>query len=666
MCGILGYTHISRGLPPGVLNAGLATLVHRGPDQQGSFTSPHISLGATRLRIVDLAGGDQPMRSPDGDAVIAFNGEIYNHHELRAELESLGVVFNTRCDTEVLLHAFLRWGTACFARMRGMFAVAIWVESKRRLVLARDRMGIKPLYYRAQDGEIYFGSELKCIFAHPGVPRVLDLAGLNCFLSLNYVPGPYTLVAGITKLMPGCVLDWQHGRMTVGSFVPAETEKSVPSSLGEACEELDELLTQSVAEQLVSDVPLGIWLSGGLDSSTVLHYASKLSASRLRTFSITFRGKSFDESRYTQQVSKHYGTDHTEFDLNTDADLADVIGELAYYSDEPSADAGAVPVWYLAKMSRKDVTVVLSGEGADELFGGYLTYQADRYNRAFARLPRALREMALLCARQIPASDEKIGFEYKLKRFFEGSLLSSEAAHVFWNGTFSEDEKRSFFRDADAAPLAAILAGMRPDRAPGAFAPESNLERYLDFDRRYSLPDGILYKVDRMSMAHAVEVRPPFLDDRIAAFAARLPQRFKFSAFETKLVLRRLMRNNLPAPVLRRPKIGFDIPIHEWFRGVLRPLLLDTLSESAVSESGLFSWPQVNRLIDEHLNRKANWGYHLWGLVTLLLWMKRWNIEVPERQPMAFSPQMEIFVQERPPLQPPSPCAAHPSEAPSA
>jgi asparagine synthase (glutamine-hydrolysing) len=379
-----------------------------------------------------------------------------------------------------------------------------------------------------------------------------------------------------------------------------------------------------VSEQLVSDVPLGVWLSGGLDSSTVLNYASSLYPNRLKTFSVTFKGKSFDESRYVRQVSSYFGTDHTEFDLNDQADLADVIGELAYYSDEPSADAGAVPVWYLARMSRKDVTVVLSGEGADELFGGYLTYKADRYNRYFARLPHALRAAALTCARHIPVSDEKIGLEYKVKRFVEGSLLSAEAAHVFWNGTFGEEEKRSFFRFASAEPLASILAEMRPEGSH-----ESRLGRFMDFDQRYSMPDGILYKVDRMSMAHAVEVRPPFLDPRIVAFAARLPQRFKISGLETKVVLRRLMKDALPQDVLKRPKIGFDIPIHEWFRGVLKPLLLETLNEQAITESGLFDWPAVRRLIDEHLGRKANWGYHLWGLVTLILWMKRWKIEAP-------------------------------------
>jgi asparagine synthase (glutamine-hydrolysing) len=642
MCGIVGYTHNSRELPPGVLETGIAALIHRGPDQQGSFVSARISMGATRLRIQDLDGGDQPMRSADGNTVIAFNGEIYNFRELRAELEALGVRFNTHCDTEVVLQAYLRWDLDCFRRLRGMFAVALWNEPQRRLVLARDPMGIKPLYYRIDGRELYFGSELKCIFAHPDLPRRIDLTGLNCFLSLNYVPGPYTLVEGISKLMPGCLLDWHKGSATIRSFVRTEEASAPPKSLGEACEELDGLVKQAVREQLVSDVPLGVWLSGGLDSSTVLNYASRLYPNRLKTFSVTFKGKSFDESRYVRQVSRHFGTDHTEFDLNDQADLADVIGELAYYSDEPSADAGAVPVWYLARMSRKDVTVVLSGEGADELFGGYLTYKADRYNRYFSRLPQGFRLAALKGARHIPVSDEKIGLEYKVKRFLEGSLLSPEAAHVFWNGTFSEAEKQAFFRFASREPLGSILAKMRPEGGCG-----SNLERFMEFDQRYSMPDGILYKVDRMSMAHAVEVRPPFLDPRIVAFAARLPQRFKISGLETKVVLRRLMKDALPQDVLKRPKVGFDIPIHEWFRGVLRPLLLDTLSEEAITESGLFDWPAVRRLIDEHLGRKANLGYHLWGMITLILWMKRWKIEAPAVERLTDATQAESIAAEQ-------------------
>jgi asparagine synthase (glutamine-hydrolysing) len=634
MCGILGYTHVRRRLPRGVMETALNSLTHRGPDQQGRFTTELISLGATRLRILDLESGDQPLISPDGDVIVVFNGEIFNHHELRHELEAHGVQFETRCDTEVILHAFLRWGSECFSHLRGMFAIGIWVQSERRLILARDRMGIKPLYYTHHEGELCFGSELKCIFAHPGVPRNISIAGLNCYLSLNYVPAPHTLVEGIHKLLPGHVLEWHNQGLNVRSYVSKEEQAPAPRSIPEATEELDDLLKKSVREQLVSDVPVGIWLSGGLDSSTILRYAANAGSARLRTFSITFKGRSFDESAAIAEISRHFGSQHTEFNLDENADLESVIQKMAYYSDEPSADAGALPAWFLAQMSSKQVTVVLTGEGADELFAGYLTYKADRYSAAARRVPSVLRRAALKCAALLPVSDDKISFEYKLKRFLQGSLLTPEMAHVYWNGTFTEAEKREFFHFADADPLAAVLGNMGAGRG---------LQRYLDFDQRYYLADDILYKVDRMTMAHSLEARPPFLDPRIVDFSARLPENFKLHGTTSKYVLRRLMQDKLPASVLRGRKIGFDIPVHDWFRGVLQPMLLDTLSEETVRASELFSWTAIDRLVRDHLERKANLGYHLWGLMVLLLWMKQWNIspgsgEVTRREaiPAAF------------------------------
>ena len=634
MCGILGYSHVAKCLPAGVLTSALEALVHRGPDHQGSFCSEQISMGATRLRILDLEGGDQPLFSPDRDVVIVFNGEIFNYHELRVQLEAEGLSFETRCDTEVVLNAFLRWGSSCFSRLRGMFAIAIWVQSESRLILARDRMGIKPLYYCLRDGEICFGSELKCIFLHPAVRRNICLSGLNCFLSLNYVPGPLTLVEGITKLMPGHLLEWRSGRCRVRSYVPAPAAAKAPRSINAACDELDRLLTQSLKEQLVSDVPVGIWLSGGLDSSTILHYATNAHQRQLQTYSITFRGRSFDESRYIKEVSSQFGTQHSEFDLSASADLVDAIERIAYYSDEPGADAGALPLWFLAQMTSRDVTVVLTGEGADELFGGYLTYKADRYCAMARKIPAQLRKTALAFAMHLPVSDEKISFEYKVKRFLQGSLLSPELAHVFWNGTFSEAEKQRLFLFADSGPLAAVLAGMGDGRG---------LQRYLEFDQRYYLPDDILYKVDRISMAHSLEVRPPFLDPRIVDFAASLPEHFKLRGSSSKHVLRRLMKDKLPRAVLRRSKIGFDVPIHEWLRGVLRPLLLDTLSQEAVSATRLFHWPAVKQQISAHLERKANLGYHLWGLMILLIWMKQWKIELASEGARPPIPIIEVL-----------------------
>ena len=626
MCGILGYSHVSKRLPRGVVEHALQSLVHRGPDHQGRFASEWMSLGATRLRILDMAGGDQPLFSPDGDVVVVFNGEIFNHREVRAELEAAGVRFETRCDTEVVLHAFLRWGRQCFRRLRGMFGIAIWVQSERRLILARDRMGIKPVYYCLHDGEIYFASELKCIFAHPEVPRRICLDGLNCFLSLNYVPAPYTLVEGIHKLLPGHVLEWQKGRCQVSSYLPVSASMAAPTSMPEACEELDDLLRKSVKEQLVSDVPVGIWLSGGLDSSTILRYAWQADSSNLRTFSVTFRGRSFDESDGISEITRHFGSRHEEFNLDESVDLARAIQQMAYYSDEPSADAGALPAWFLAEMTSRKVTVVLTGEGADELFAGYLTYKADRYAAAARWAPSLLRRAALAGANLLPVSDDKISFEYKLKRFLRGSLLSPEQAHVFWNGTFTEDEKKRFFPFASPQPMEQVLAQIQNDRRRG-------LQRFLDFDQRYYLADDILYKVDRMSMAHSLEARPPFLDPRIVDFAARLPEQFKLKGSQSKYILRALMKEKLPAGVFQRPKIGFDIPVHDWFRGVLRPFLLDTISHDAVHESGLFRWNGVQRLLQDHMERRANLGYHLWGLMVLLLWMKEWKIEPPLEEP---------------------------------
>lgn len=594
--------------------------MHRGPDNQGHFTSGQISIGATRLRILDLEAGDQPLKSPDGDVILVFNGEIFNHGEIRSELQQAGFRFETHCDSEVALNAFLHWGDSCFSRFRGMFAIAVWVQSQRRLILARDRMGIKPLYYCLREGEIFFGSELKCIFAHPDVRRHICLEALDSFLSLNYVPGPFTLVEGIVKLMPGQMLEWRYGIAHVTDFVTPGDGANPPATIEEACEELDHLLAQAVREQLVADTAVGVWLSGGLDSSSLVHYAAAKSSRPLKTFSVTFMGSSGDESEHIRQVSQHYGTEHTEFDLNPEADLVGAIEEMPYYSDEPSADAGALPTWFLARMTRKSATVALSGEGSDEIFAGYLTYQADRYSAAVRWLPRFVRRAALGCAMQLPVQDGRISFEYKAKRFLEGCLLSPEMAHVFWNGTNSESDKRAMYLFSKSDGLSNWL---------GQMGSGAGVQRFLDFDQRYYLADDILCKVDRMSMAHSLEVRPPFLDPRIVDFAARLPEKFKLHGRTSKHVLRRLMAGKLPDHILQRPKVGFDIPVHDWFRGVLRPFLLDTVNREAVEASGLFRWPAVERLIQRHLQRKENAGYRLWGLMVLLMWMKRWNIELP-------------------------------------
>ena len=616
MCGIAGFTHLRSRPDPGILLAARESIRPRGPDQQGSYVGTAASLAAVRLKILDLAGGDQPVYSADGGTVIVFNGEIYNFRALRTELETRGHRFHSDCDTEVVLAAFLEWDTGAFARLHGMFAVALWNESRRRLVLARDRMGIKPLYLARRGEDLHFGSELKAILAHPGIERALDPSALSYFLSLNYIPHPHTMIAGIDKLEPGSWLEWVDGRERSDRYWRISFQPNEAMKLEDAKGELNFLLDRSVREHLVSDVPLGIWLSGGLDSSAITHYAAQHFTGRLKTFSVSFQGRSFDESPYFREVARAYGTDHQELDLSPTLDLAGAIESMAHFADEPSADAGALPVWFLSAMTRQHVTVALSGEGADELFGGYKTYQADEY-AGWARrfVPAPLRRLALGAARRLPVSDDKISFEYMAKRFLEGSLLEPVEAHLFWNGVCSREQKRALLGVDDPANPADLFADL----------PGGGLNRFLALDQRLYLTEDILYKCDRMSMAHSLEVRPPFLDHRIAEFAATLPEKFKARGGQLKWLLRETMRGKLPAAVTARRKEGFDIPAHDWFRNRLKPLLLDTVTERAARDFGLLEWPAVSRLMEDHFARRINAGYHLWGLLTLMLWAKRWG-----------------------------------------
>jgi asparagine synthase (glutamine-hydrolysing) len=621
VCGIAGYTKLDHPIERGRIASVLDTIRHRGPDHQGSHESDLIALGNARLSIIDLAQGNQPIFSPNGDTLIVYNGEVYNHAELRAELEQLGHSFDTHSDTEVVLKAFLQWDSRSFQRLRGMFAIAIWSESRRRLVLARDRMGIKPLYLFHRGRDLYFGSELKTILHHSEIPRRIDLNGLSYYLSLNYVPEPHTLIEGLQKLRPGEFLEWNNGHLRRDLYWSLNFRPDPSITLPDATRRLDELMRLSVREHLIADVPLGVWASGGLDSSAILHYAAQ-ELPHLKTFSISFQGHGHDESPYFRTVAQHYGTDHHEFDLNPEENLIGAIHQMSYHSDEPSADAGALPVWFLSKMTRSHVKVALSGEGADELFGGYLTYLADQYYAQAQRVPRFVRRLGASLANLLPVSDGKIGFEYKAKRFLQGSLLPPAEAHLFWNGSFDTRTKESLYR-AHRYPNPGALINTLPTEAFSS----GPLNRFLWLDQRYYLADDILYKCDRMSMAHSLEVRPPFLDHRIVEFAATLPESLKIHHGTLKYVLRELMRDKLPPAVLTRKKEGFDIPAHRWFRSALRPLMEETLSPANIRATGLFSADAIERVKQDHLSRRANLGYPLWGLLTLFLWMKRWNVQ---------------------------------------
>ena len=617
MCGIAGYTHPAGCARPEHITDITARLRHRGPDQQGTFVSDTVSLGAVRLKILDLNAGNQPLVSEDGQTILVYNGEVYNYREVREELARRGHVFHSQSDTEVVLHAFLEWDTACFEKLKGMFGLALWQERGRRLVLARDRMGIKPLYFCHRSGQIYFGSEMKVLLAHPEIRRRLDLTALQQYLSLNYVPGPRTLVEGIEKLPPGHFLEWSDGDATIRPFWSLDFQTDNDLTEEAAISRLDELLRRSIREHLVSDVPLGVLLSGGLDSSTILHYAADESPRRVQTFSVSFPGRSFDESRYFRAMARQYGTEHHELALRADQGLEDAIRQFAEYADEPCGDSSSLPVWYLSKLCRRHVTVALSGEGADELFGGYVTYRADRFAKLARLAPAALRRATLAAAqRYLAVSDDKISLEYKLKRFLEGTFLPPLEAHYYWNGGFSAAQRQAY-------------CNFPVQRWHPELPAVNGLNRFLCFDQMYYLPDDILAKVDRMSMAHSLEVRPPFLDHEIVHFAARLPERLKIRGSQQKYLLRRLMRGKLPEAVLTRKKVGFDIPAHDWLRTALKPLLREALNPTVLARTGLFHTEAVGRLVHDHFDRRVNAGFHLWGLMILLLWMEKWQIESP-------------------------------------
>src|SRR5215469_3658417 len=628
MCGIAGFTHDTRASEDGVIRRMTSALTHRGPDQQGCYCSRRIALGAVRLQVLDLRDGDQPFRSEDGQTTIVYNGEIYNFREIRKDLEALGHRFRSDCDTEVALRAFIQWDTACFGRFRGMFAMALWSERSNRLVLARDRMGIKPLYLRLSGHNLVFGSELTALLAHPEVTRAINASALEDFLSLNYVPSPNTLIEGIEKLPSGRFLDWRNGVETLTRWWTPCFTPDPKISLSDAASEIDRLLRDSVREHLISDVPLGIWASGGVDSSALLHYAAELGCRPLNTFSIAFQNQSCDESPYFRRMASRYGAVHHEVELSQSSDLTQAIEEMAWFSDEPGADAGALPVWYLSKLSREHVTVALSGEGGDELFGGYLTYRADALARPLRLLPRLLRRSALHAARSLlPVSDAKIGLEYKVKRMLEGSLLKPDDAHFFWAGSLSSSQQQRMLRNPLGLSPGRLCAELPQADRVGA------INRYLLADQRYYLQDNLLYKVDRMSMAHSLEVRPPFLDHRMVEFAGSLPEHLKIRGSRQKIALKAALRGKLPESILNRRKSGLDIPAHEWFRGPLLSLLRDIVNRESLAASGLFDPSATLSLIEDHREKRVNAGFQLWGLRTLFLWLKTWNIEMgPTRE----------------------------------
>jgi len=597
-----------------------APLRHRGPDDEGYYVDQHAALGMRRLSIIDLATGRQPIANESGSLQVIFNGELYNYRELRHTLEGRGHRFATVSDTEVIAHAFEEYGERCVEQFNGMFAFAVWDIRARRLMLARDHLGIKPLYYWAGSGLIAFASELKALLAHPAVPRQIDPAAVDLFLTLEYIPSPYTILRDVRKLPAGHLLVFDGEGARIKQFWSAAL-RPVPRSEAACAEELAALIGDAVRAQMVSDVPIGAFLSGGIDSGTVVSYMREAETGPLRTFSIGFEEASYNELPLARAVARQFGTIHEEAVLRPD--VADLAQRLVAHLDEPLGDFSILPTFLVSELARRSVKVVLSGDGGDELFAGYDSYVAQHYDRLYNRLPDALRQRILpALLDRVPPRPEKKGLVNKVKRFVEGAALPAALQHTRWMTFLSAAEKDALYspalRDASSAdPAAALICGhFRQAPGPDALA----MQQYVDV--KTYLVDDILAKVDRMSMAASLEARVPLLDHRVVELALSLPAAMKLRHGATKRILRRVVADRLPPELLRQPKRGFSIPMKNWMRGPLRPMMTDLLSGERLRRRGLFQLACVERWMREHLRGQANHSHRLWALMVLELWQQ--------------------------------------------
>ena len=605
-------------------------MVHRGPDSEGLFVTTGAALGMRRLAIIDLVTGEQPAHNEDKSVSVILNGEIYNYRELRTMLEKRGHSFRSASDTEVLPHLYEEYGDAMVEELNGMFAFALWDSRRRRLLIARDRFGEKPLYWGIFDRTLLFASEPKVLLAHPAVRPSLNLQALRQYLSFDYVPAPLSIYEGINKLPAAHKLTLEGGRVTVDRYwrLSYETKQPIPSER-EAADQLRELMADAVRMRLVSDVPLGVLLSGGVDSSTIAALAVRASSEAVKTFSISFAEASFDESAYARGVAKFLGTDHHEERLSANL-AANLVSEIGSWMDEPFSDPSLVPTYLLSRFTRKHVTVALGGDGGDELFAGYQMYAGHRWAEVYKHVPAALRRgIVERFVRWLPVKTKNLSFDYKALRFVTGANYDPVTRHHVWFGSFTPDQQQQLLTpaaldasDGEIYADARVIAAECED--------DDLVTRMQSVDTRLYLAEDILTKVDRASMAVSLEVRAPFLDPRVAEFAASLPCNYKLRRLKTKYILKKAVRDMLPSFVTRRSKKGFGVPVAEWLKFNLRPLARDLLSPERVRRAGVFNPEYVARLQDEHERGVANHRKLLWTLLMFELWHESF-VETPKR-----------------------------------
>lgn len=619
MCGIAGMA----GRRDEALAERMAeTLAHRGPDAQGVCGAEGMSFGHRRLSVIDLAGGAQPMTAPCGRYTLTYNGEIYNFRALRKELEAEGRAFRTDSDTEVLLHALIAWGEAALPRLQGMFAFGFWDASARRLLLARDPLGVKPLYHAVHEGVLYFASEMKAILAVPGMSREIDFAGADDYFTYLYTVPPRTCFRAIRQLPPGHWAAWENGALRTRRYWRFD-----PAPLAHAAEEWPELvrgrLSETVGRYLVSDVPLGAFLSGGLDSATILHYMSEHAPEAVNTFTVGFgeEGGLYDESAAAASLAAHYGARHHA--LRVEGSAAEGLPAVLRHFDEPFGNPTALLTHAICGLVREHVTVVLSGDGGDECFGGYPRYAGAGLMRHYRRLPRWLRARVIdAAARRLPESTRGWHALRRARDFSAGSLLPPEALYASWVSHYAPGERQALYTEETRRAVGghdshAFIRDLAAE-CPGA----DPVTQAMYIDLHAFLPNNVLQYGDRMSMAHGLETRVPLADPGLAALALRAPAALKVRGLETKRLLRAAMRDRLPDEVLRRKKAGFNPPMGVWLNGRLRPLADDCLAAGTLRRRGLFNPVYVARLLEEHRASRRDHTWRLWALIVFEQWLR--------------------------------------------
>jgi len=628
MCGICGVFSINPNSPveSDVLQQMVDSIIHRGPDEEGVFCQPQIGLGSRRLSIIDVAGGQQPIPNENKTIWIVFNGEIYNFAELRRFLHTKGHQFQTHSDTEVILHLYEEFGTECLEYLDGIFAFAIWDSTKQHLFIARDRLGIKPLYYAEVNQQFIFGSELKALLKHPEISREIDLVALNEYLSFEYVPTPRSIFKDIRRLEPGYFLVYGAKGLIKQKFwdvTLARSELRPPMHWRDYSKQLYQRMRSIVQKELVSDVPVGVLLSGGVDSSIIAALMTELYPGRVKSFSIGFQESSFDESPYARMVAKHLQTEHHELIL-TSKMAADLVPDIVDFLDEPFGDSSLIPTFLLSKFASNQVKVVLGGDGGDELFAGYPTLTAHRLIEYYERvIPWSIRtNIAPFLLDWLPVSFNNISFDFRLRRFLSGRGVPHLTRHHRWLGSFTDDEKDLLLQDWLKPVLQDTYTQVyRHIRECDAMLP---LNQILYADMKMYLEGDILFKVDRASMATSLEVRVPFLNRDLVSFVSDIPFDLKLRRLSGKYLLKKSFKHMLPSEIFKRPKKGFNMPVAHWISGELRNLTLDLLSKDRIERQGLFNYSYIHSLIDEHFKQQRDNRKLLWTLLVFQLWHSRY------------------------------------------